>query len=281
MKKLSLKSLIFWFNDKETLFSYFKRQQIGKGHKRRLFWDNGAKVLLVAHIDTVHPPKIKQITKETIYATGLDDRLGCALGHHIMQLINVDLLICDYEESGATTAEFHQLKKYNFIIELDRNGTDFVDYYGLASNTFVDDFSNFTERKLGLGSYSDICSMKTKIGRINVGVGYYKDHSKDSYAVRKQIDKALIDVVGFIKKYGNTSYQKGVKTEFTYSFGWPTYSRDKLLGDELRAKDNNCCDYGEDTWVCVHCNTTIERDSFLPPICCGDDMQLYKECYRL
>lgn len=288
MQKLSIKDLTFWFNHRKTLFSYFKKYQLGRNERRRLFWNNKSKILLVSHIDTVQEPKINRITKKRIYAAGLDDRLGCALSYRIMRLIHVDLLICDHEEFGASTAKYHKLNNYNFIIELDRCGVDFVNYTNLANSKFVEDFSKFTGRELGFGSYSDICSMNTKIGRINVGIGYYKDHAIDSYAVKKEINQALNDVIGFIKKYGSIKYKTGPKVSYDWQSSngntWQKYYGNEVVkytnSDTVELTDEHNNHDTCDLWVCVHCNNIIEENTFYPPICCGDFMKSYDECYR-
>lgn len=283
-----MKNLAFWFNHKKTLFSYFRRHQLGRGKTRRLFFNNRANILLATHIDTVCKPKINRITKKTIFAAGLDDRLGCAIAYQLIKCkhIKADLLICDYEEDGQSTAQYHKLKKakesgsYNFIIELDRNGIDFVDYYGLAEPQMIEDFKKCTGRKLGLGAFSDICSMESNIGRINVGIGYHKDHAKDSYANIKQVNKALNDVIRFCTEYGDFTYEIDF-AQYGRTWDYSGKSMNFSSYSEYAAYSNGRLDYEYNTWVCVHCNAVIDGYPYDPPMCCGEYMQRYNDCYRL
>lgn len=208
MRKFNTSDLKIWFKSKETLFHCFRKYRLGTRKKRRLFFNNGGDVLLIAHIDTVLPAKLKWVTKRTYLAQGLDDRLGCAIGYYLQQFMNVDLLICDYEESARSSAMYHSLKNYNFIIELDRGGTDFVTY-DLADDDFIKDFRNVTGCMLGWGSFSDICWLNTESGCINVGIGYYKAHSQDSYARKRDVQKQIGRIIDFINECGNNKYGQG------------------------------------------------------------------------
>jgi hypothetical protein len=214
MKAFDYSNLDFWFQPKNHLFKHFEQYKLGTNKKqRRLFFDNGGKVLLVAHIDTVQPPKIHRISRKTIHAQGLDDRLGCAIGHWIMQYLPVDLLLCDYEESGASTAQYHDVKEsYNFIIELDRGGTDFVDYGGLAETSMMDDIETSSGMKSGWGSFSDICFLDCKgIGAVNWGIGYWMAHSTTSLVSKKNIQKQVRRLWEFIDTFQDRPYKEGVR----------------------------------------------------------------------
>lgn len=214
MKTFDYSNLKLWFEPKNRLFHLFADKSLGKNKKqRRLFFDNGGKVLLVAHIDTVLQPKIHRVSKKTIHAQGLDDRLGCAIGHWIMQYLPVDLLLCDYEESGASTAQYHDIKEsYNFIIELDRGGTDFVDYGGLAEMDMMNDIETSSGMKSGWGSFSDICFLDCEgIGAVNWGIGYHAAHSFTSHVSKKDIQKQVRRLWEFIDTFQDRPYKEGVR----------------------------------------------------------------------
>lgn len=219
MKEFDFDCLDLWFLPKNTLFRMFNEYRLGKAKKhRRLFFDNGNKVLLVAHIDTVLEPKIHNISKRTVHAQGLDDRLGCAIGHWIMKYLPVDLLLCDYEESGASTAQYHEIKdSYNFIIELDRAGKDFVDYDGLAEQDMINDIEVSSDMNIGWGSFSDICFMDTKkIGAVNWGIGYRLAHSNTSYAAKKDIHLQIKRLWEFIETFQDRPYKEGIKSRYNW-----------------------------------------------------------------
>jgi hypothetical protein len=119
--------------------------------------DNGKKLLVVAHLDTVTPyyapptkglklrrPKwakkakthdqaitvaTKEKDKRAKALTGpvVDDRLGCALALGVGEW--ADVLWTDGEEKGRSTASYFDApRRYNFIIGFDRRGTDVVTY---------------------------------------------------------------------------------------------------------------------------------------------------------
>jgi len=169
----------------------------------------GGKVLLVAHIDTVHEPKIHKITKKTIIAQGLDDRLGVFMAMALMNARDdVDVLITDDEEVGKSSAALIPTEdlNYNCIIGLDRGGMDFVDY-DLADDDLIDAYSEFAE--FGYGSFSDICFLNDPpCGCINVGIGYQKAHSKDSYAKIADIKQSYKNVCKFLDKHVDTHFEK-------------------------------------------------------------------------
>jgi len=127
----------------------------------RIFIDRGGKVLFVAHLDTVQTPKIRGSKSGLISGQGFDDRLGCMLAYDLSEELEADLLLTDHEEVGLTTAVYHQVKDYNWIVEFDREGTDVVTY-GLDSPEFRRQLNNFW--RIGYGSFSDICDLRLMSG---------------------------------------------------------------------------------------------------------------------
>lgn len=155
----------------------------------RIFIDREASVLFVAHLDTIHPPKIRRAYKHILFAQGLDDRLGCMLAYTLSKELGVDLLITDHEERCATTAAYHDCKDYNWIVQFDREGIDVVTY-GLDNSEFHQALSQLWT--IGIGSYSDICDLKTDACCFNLGIGGYRSHQKtalvDMRETASQID---------------------------------------------------------------------------------------------
>lgn len=272
MKKFNYDYLLFWFQSKRRLFNLFSKYKLGRKKKeRRLFFDNEGKILLVAHIDTVQEPKIHRITTENIHAQGLDDRLGCAIGHWIMQPLPVDLLICDYEESGASTAQYHDVKDtYNFIIELDRAGTDFVDYEGMAEPAFITDIKNIVGMNQGWGTFTDLCFLDTKkIGAVNWGIGYHNAHSRSSYAPVKEVMSQIEKLWTFIQVFQDRPYSEGVQTYKYYN-----YNKSYDYKNYQNKKNNNwymdtckwCGEYDDiadmDEGICYNCQTRYGLNTF-------------------
>jgi hypothetical protein len=203
--------------------------------KHRIFVNNEAKVLLVAHLDTVQKPEYngfeerKFTKKKVVNASGLDDRLGW---YTICKLIGscgvkADVLLTDHEERGASTAEFHKLfKRYNWVAELDRRGDDVVTY-NMTSPDFDEQLKKHFKR-VGNGSFSDICLFKKyhKVCCVNVGIGYYKAHAKDSYVDIEEHDKQIERFLEFYKENYNRRFNREalpVKAQQWQRQNWNNY----------------------------------------------------------
>lgn len=236
----------FWFLPIDDLFMTFKQSTLDfdDQQKRRVFIDKGnSNVLFVAHLDTVLEPKVKYktLSGNKIYAQGLDDRLGCCVAYHLSRMLNVDLLLCDNEEKGISSAQYHVLKDYNWIAEFDRAGDDVVTY-DIDSDDFLDKLKYHF--KIGWGSYSDICLLDTTACCLNIGVGYELSHSRDSYADLNICNTMIESFIGFYNLYKHVRFT----ADYTYS----TYRRSYNLDDAYMCE---VCDieYGEDIYGHVLC----------------------------
>lgn len=173
----------FWFRPTKHIFRDFNNCVLDKGRidKHRIFIDRGSDILVIAHLDTVKKPKWNKLSHNILYASGLDDRLGCFLANQVAEELGLDLLLTDHEERGGTTGMFHTLKDYNWIVEFDRGGAGVVTY-DLDCPEFLDALDEFFGVEQGL--YSDICSLDTTACCINIGIGYDRRsaHSEDSFA---------------------------------------------------------------------------------------------------
>lgn len=150
--------------------------------------DTGAPILAVAHLDHVQDDGTCSVIETAdgplALSGALDDRLGAYV---ILELLprlgmNVDWLLTTNEEMGASTAEEFDIdKRYNWMIEFDRGGTDVVMYQYETGEyaKLVED----TGARVGVGSYSDIADLDhLGCAGFNWGVGYYDYHSKRSHA---------------------------------------------------------------------------------------------------
>ena len=162
------------------LFAELNGVIIGELGKQYAFKNNGAKILAVAHCDTVRDDKhfeIVRLSEETIvFAAQLDDRLGV---YTILDLlprlgIVVDVLLTENEEIGESSAkDFVTEKQYNWIVEFDRRGETAVTY---QFDEFIKAVSQYF--KFDIGSYSDIVELDfLGCGAVNVGVGYHEEHT--------------------------------------------------------------------------------------------------------
>ena len=145
--------------------------------------DNGADVLAVAHLDAV---MVSKPTKEGpyVFCPQLDDRLGVWVLLYMLPKIgvNVDVLLTDCEEVGQSTAQhFPKVKDYNWMVEFDRKGTDFV-MYDYEHHEYIDALERYGIYA-GWGSFSDICYLEhLGVVGFNIGTGYYQEHSKHCWA---------------------------------------------------------------------------------------------------
>ena len=216
IKKDNIKN---WFLPTDKMFKRFKKHTIDYNNpkKRRIFVDNNSAVLFVAHLDTVLPPKINSITKSKIHACGLDDRLGAKIAFDLAKELKADLLLTDLEESCQTTAKYHICKDYNWIVEFDRAGTDIVTY-DLDNEDFLQALKKYWS--IGFGSYSDICALNTQACCVNIGIGYYNAHSKDSYSIIEQTTRQIKLFKQFFAKYSDTEFLQDEKACYEDSDGF-------------------------------------------------------------
>ena len=113
-----LNKLRYWLKPINTIFEDFNGYVLDADDKtkHRIFIDRDASVLFVAHLDTVIKPKFHGKTNKRIYASGLDDRLGCLIAYELSEQLNADLLLTDHEESGGTTIAYQDCEKYNLSL---------------------------------------------------------------------------------------------------------------------------------------------------------------------
>ena len=174
--------------------------------------DRGAKVLAVAHLDSVMSSKhfafLGAGKSIRLYSPQLDDRLGVftilsllpALG------INVDVLLTTGEESGrSTAAHFLAEKDYNWMFSFDRGGTDVVMYQYLSKSMKdllrVADFP-----RVSTGMNSDIAYLgHLGIVGFNFGTAYYDYHGLFAYCNWAEY---LMQVKKFIKFFALNSRKK-------------------------------------------------------------------------
>ena len=145
-------------------------------------------VLLVAHLDTVHPepPEIICYSKDGRYmmspqGIGGDDRAGVYMILQILRQVNCHVLFCEDEECGGRGASAFTksgiLPDVNYIVELDRKGENDAVYYGCDNQDFREYVAEFGFRE-AFGSFSDISILAPylKTAAVNLSTGYYNAH---------------------------------------------------------------------------------------------------------
>lgn len=220
-----------FLQSKETLLKFYKKNGLlvnsSDDQKHFVYIPcTGAKVLFVAHLDTVLPARFKGANRKNLYATGLDDRLGVAICHHLVfdKGLCADILLCDHEEIGRSTAQYFPLSdKYNWVVEFDRAGTDFVDYD--LGNTDLNDKILDLGMSQGWGAFSDICSLENphKIACFNWGIGYYNAHGENSYVSKSQCNR---QVSRFVKLF-NAEHENKYACNIEVNKWWHRKSYDR------------------------------------------------------
>ena len=133
----------------------------------------------------------------------VDDRLGCALALGCTAW--ADILFTDCEEMGMSTAAFFQAPRaYNWIIGLDRRGTDVVTYTYKDKDWLAALEEDFT---IGTGSFSDIGYLEN-LGTacVNMGVGYYNEHTTAAHWKPQDTEEQFARLYKFWSKYGETQF---------------------------------------------------------------------------
>ena len=127
---------------------------------------------------------------------GLDDRLGIALMLMMIDqkhaMADCHMLVCDNEETGNSTASVLQARfnrsaklrkrfQPNWMVELDRRGTDAVMYE--FRSDILSGLLRSVGFNIGTGSFSDICHLdELGVAGFNIGIGYHNEHTLDCHA---------------------------------------------------------------------------------------------------
>lgn len=149
------------------------------------FIDNGAKILGVAHLDTVPNVVTPVFNGQHVVSGQLDDRLGVWTMLDLLPYIGApkfDVLLTTDEEIGASTAaDFVASKDYNWVFSFDRRGHQTV-MYDYENDEMVE-LVNSYGWDVGFGSFSDICYLDhLKVKGFNFATGYHLEHTVKCYA---------------------------------------------------------------------------------------------------
>ena len=158
-----------------------------------LYAEGDIPVLLVAHLDTVHSEKAEIIcfSEDMRYVMspqgiGGDDRCGVYM---IMQLIRdykCHVLFCEDEEVGGRGANKFVASKLkprvNFIVEMDRRGSNDAVFYHCDNPDFTDFVLSFGFEE-NHGTFSDISVIAPPLNTaaVNISAGYYNEHRLFEY----------------------------------------------------------------------------------------------------
>lgn len=178
-----------------------------------------APVLLVAHLDTVHPQPVRQICRTddggvlmSPQGIGGDDRCGVYALNAIYEQSEAKpwlLFTCGEETGGIGAGTFcakHRdgslpegLSQLKLIIEIDRKGRDDAVYYGCGNKGF-EEYITGKGFRTSYGSFSDISYIAPELGiaAVNLSAGYYNPHTLHEYINRKQLEDTVRKVIEIV-----------------------------------------------------------------------------------
>lgn len=161
-------------------------------------------VLLVAHLDTVHHERVKTIcySSSNILMSpegiGGDDRAGVYMVLQILKEQRCHVLFCEDEEVGCLGAiaftEGGVKPAVNYIVELDRRGSNDAVFYDCANPDFTKFVCSFGFEE-DFGTFSDIAVIAPHLGvaAVNISAGYYSEHTMHEHInlvqTRRNIEK--------------------------------------------------------------------------------------------
>ena len=228
------------------LESAYKDVKSGDGY---LFAKGDVPILLVAHMDTVHEDSPKRFVYKdkgdkvsSPQGIGGDDRCGIYMITEIIKKHKCSVLFCEDEEKGGIGAskfikeDFVKDLEFNYIIELDRRGSNDAVFYDCCNDDFEDFITNDGDWKTAWGSFSDISILAPAIGcaAVNLSSGYYNAHTKDEYVVLSEMENNIEKVCKLIERTTEENKFEYIERKWNK---WPVsyfgggYSQTSLFGD--------------------------------------------------
>lgn len=205
-------------------------------------------VLLVAHLDTVHYSRVKNIfhdkEQNVIWSPegiGGDDRCGVFAILKIIEQFNPHVLFTTDEENGGVGAK-KVIKKLikpdvNFIIELDRQGLNDAVFYECGNIDFIDYILDFGFKE-EYGTFSDISILSPywDIASVNLSIGYYNEHTKGEYIRLNEMYNTIEKVKNILiqKNERYYDYQELIINKNVYNKFIDEDEEFKLFCDELQ-----------------------------------------------
>lgn len=194
--------------------------------------------MVVCHADTVvsggNGPHNFEVHGDRVQSIALDDRLGIASMLYLIEetdMADCAFLVCDDEEIGRSTAKvFAETNSPNWLVELDRRGTDVVCYE--YDSTLLRSLLNHADFDVGEGSFSDICYLNDLgVCGFNVGVGYHAEHSQLCHAKLSDTYSQLAKLLNFYSLFGSIrlDYQpKRFESRFLDNIMYERYLNDEF-----------------------------------------------------
>lgn len=167
--------------------------------------------------------------KDIMQHPALDDRLGLWIILEVLPLLGVecDILLCDSEEIGKSTAKrwqefIDESVEYNWLVEFDRMGEDVV-FYTLESPEWREAWKA-TGRSIGTGSFTDISALDhLKTCAVNIGISYHRQHHSECYAEIPKTLEACEMFAQFWEQHKDTKFERNY-TPPKYENNWRNWS---------------------------------------------------------
>lgn len=240
----------------EYALSFLREHEIPFEHTSQHKWifvKGNAPVLLVAHLDTVHPRpprKILQDEEQSLLwspdGIGGDDRCGVYAILTILldmpkEYLPSVLFTTDEETGGWGVQDF--MKTYpappvdlRYIIELDRAGENDCVFY----SCYNPEFEKYVQKyrfKQAYGSFTDISFLAPKwgIAAVNLSCGYYNPHTLSEYIDMEDLYYTVERVESMIDESFNVPMFKYIpltpESRIPYSH-WPVNELYDMEGDD-------------------------------------------------
>lgn len=288
---------------RKTLRSFlYKKYQTVYATEDYLYAVGDIPVALCAHMDTVFPKPPKEIfydrEKGVLWSpTGLgaDDRAGIFAIIKILQSgLKPTIIFCADEEKGALGAEklVHDhplpISPLNFIMELDRRGTNDCVFYDCANQEFTDyiEERGFSE---AWGSFSDISELCPNWGvaGVNLSIGYESEHTtSEILRIGPMLD--TIEKVKKILKESEWPVFKYVHKPYSYYGAWGSMYPTEY--DNWGFKESRDDAFDSSYHTCGCCGILLHDYETIPaidpdgdikyfcPDCCAGNVEWCKIC---
>ena len=205
-----------------------------------------APVLLIAHLDTVHKDKVKDLCVSqdgnilmSPQGIGGDDRCGVYALNAVYEKAPIKpwlLFTCDEEVGGlgadAFAKDYHfgylprALDDLKMMIEIDRKGEDDAVYYSCDNEKF-EDYVTGKGFTTSYGTFSDISIIAPALGvaAVNLSSGYYNAHTLYEYIDRAQLNAVIEKVLSMVADAVQPEFPayEYIKAKYVYASKWSSY----------------------------------------------------------
>jgi len=201
-----------------------------------LYAEGDLPIVLIAHMDTVHSKKARDIVYKDHFVTspqgiGGDDRCGVFSVLEIIKDLKCHVLFTEDEESGCIGARkfaFGDIAKelsgkIHYCIEIDRRGENDAVFYECENYEFQKFIESTGYFKTAYGSFSDICYIAPELdcSAVNLSIGYFNEHTKSEYIDLDIMYNNIKEIKRIIEL--ESEYFEWVEYDYYGDYGWCGY----------------------------------------------------------